>query len=651
MAKPKQLAAVAASETYGAPVDPSWSQQRVEWWCFSNNWKLGPGRAEHFKRAFKLTWPRVMWEARHPETGETIPNHWMQRIVEVALGDEYVVRNGNTTSRYLVLSGVGAAGKTFTSACLAMGWWAASPGNSLVVLTSTTKEMIGKRIWPTIANLHGSALLNGRPAPPTTMGDIIDSRRLICSVSNGIRDEKMSITALAVAHGETQKAAHNLRGLHADRILVIVDEANGTPEAIFETIPNWSRACNDLTVILIGNPISRLDPHGRAMEPSDPTTSPTATEWRTKRIPEWDFGPGVALRFDGRDSPNVRAGLTLFPYIYTCEDRSKAVALNENTLASWSQHSGLHPPEGILSSVLNETALENAKVDETLAFMSDVQRVSFLDPAFGGDAAVQWIGVVGTLPDGRRAIQLKERLEIEIEFSTPEKKADEPDLQLAKAFKRNCEERRVAPEHAGIDATGTGRGVYAFVATFWSPEVFRFEASESPSDQPVMEGDPRPASETLFNQMTESWVLAASFVRSGQLKGLNRAAKVEFTTRVFHDKTVRGRKRLEDKQDFVSRYGHSPDDADSIAGLAVLARKRMGVTIALPAGTTSSAANPWTKFSADWSRVYQERESAAPIPEPEDPLDPSPYRDKLLRMEAKSLTSIAVESPSDLAEG
>lgn len=629
------------TNTYGAPLDPSWSQQRVEWWCFLHSWKGGVGRAEHFKRGFQLTWPQVKWEATHPTTGEVVSNHWMHRIVEAAVGEEAAVRTGSSVARYVVLSGVGAAGKTFTCACLAMGWWAASPSNSLVVLTSTTKEMIGKRIWPTIAQLHGSVRVNGRPAPPGTLGDIIDSRRLICATPNGQRDEKMSITALAVAHGETQKAAHNLRGLHADRILVIVDEANGTPEAIYETIPNWSRACSDLTVVLIGNPISRLDPHGRAMEPSDPTTSPTAYAWATKRIPEWDFGPGIALRFDGRDSPNVLAGTTLFPYIYTCEDWEKHRSQDENTLASWSQHRGLHPPEGLLSAVLNETALQNSPCDTPMVFMSDVNRVAFLDPAFGGDAAVVKVGVVGNTTDGRRGLQLKERLEIPIRLSTPDQREEEPDVQVAKEFVRICQERGVKPEHAGLDATGTGRGVYALVSSMWSPEVMRFEAAESPSTSPVMDGDSRPADELLFNRVTESWVLAGSLVRTGQLRGLGPADKVEFTTRVFHDKAVRGRRRLEDKRDFKSRYGHSPDDADAVAGLCDLARARVGLVLQ-GTTTTTTTDNPWNRFVRQWSAPYRDPADTPGLPPPPDepdPLDPDPYRERLQAVEVKVLQS------------
>jgi hypothetical protein len=613
VAAKKKQATQPATETYGYPATlPTWTQQQVEWECFLNDWEGGPGKAAHFQRGFQLTWPNVKWEATHPDTGAVVVNHWMKSIVDAAFSTVHVQRVGLARARYVVLSGVGAAGKTFTCACLAMGWWAAAPSRSIVVLTSTTKEMIGKRIWPVISQLHGSMRIAGRPA---TIGDIVDSRRVIMYTKGERRDEKLSITALAVAHGETQKAAHNLRGLHAERILVIVDEANGTPEAIFETIPNWSRACTDLTVILIGNPISRLDPHGLALQPEDDSTSPVATTWITKRVPNWDFGPGVALRFDGRDSPNVLAGRTLFPYIYTFEDYQKAQALGENTLAAWSQHRGLHPPEGLLSSVLNETALTNARVDDHLTFRTNSTICAFLDPAFGGDAAIVWFGVVGTLEDNRRAIQLKERHEILIRMADPGGYVEEPDIQVARGFISLCQERSVLPANAGIDATGTGRGVYAFVSALWSPEILRFEASASPGEQAVMDGDNRPASELFTNRITESWVFAASLVRSGQLKGLNQAAKVEFTTRVFHDKMVKGKRRLEDKADFRSRYGHSPDDADSISGLCDLARHRLELSLSTTTSTSPSQPAAWSDLVASWSRIYQEPEDQAP----EDP--------------------------------
>jgi hypothetical protein len=48
-------------------------------------------------------------------------------------------------------------------------------------------------------------------------------------------------------------------------------------------------------------------------------------EWRTAGVPEWQLDPGIALRFDGRDSPNV-FGFNKHKYIYTLDDWNNAHA-------------------------------------------------------------------------------------------------------------------------------------------------------------------------------------------------------------------------------------------------------------------------------------------------------------------------------------
>lgn len=540
----------------------------------------------------------------------TIRNHWMDRIVDGAFDERYDDEHqGRTRFRTLVLTGVGAAGKTFMAACIAMGWWLVDPLNSIAVLTSTTKDMIGKRIWPTISMLHGS-MIDVPNRRRLKVGHMIESRRIIKATPD-MRDdfeyseEKHAIFAMAVAHGETQKAAHNLRGLHAKRMLLVIDEANGTPDAIYQTITNWRKACDEMLVILIGNPVSRLDPHGRALEPVDGWDSigQNTFEWRTKRIAEWDMDGGVALRFDGQDSPNVVAGQTVFPYIYGWENWLAAKRKNENTLAYWSQDRGLHPPEGLLESVLNEPALTAANVDEQLMFIGDATLCGFLDPAFGGDAAVAKFGRCGQLPDGRVGLQIIGRREYEIKMAEPGEQADEPDKQVADQFSADCKHQGIKPENAGVDATGTGRGAYAFIATDWSHEVMRFEAANSPGDQPVMEGDQRPAKDVYGDRITESWVFVGATVRTGQLKGLNQADKVQFTTRLLVSRrTSRGKQRLEEKRDFKSRYGHSPDDADATSGLADLARQRLGLTIGGVTGKSGRA--EWRELEKKWNAVY-----------------------------------------------
>jgi len=207
-----------------------------------------------------------------------------------------------------------------------------------------------------------------------------------------------------------------------------------------------------------------LDNHGKAMVPIDGWSNhdPFSMEWKTKRVADWDVDEGVALRFDGADSPNVKAAKTTFPYIFTKEDWDAAKENGENSLAYWTQTRGIHPPEGLLAAVLNETALANADIDERLMFTGNRTLVAFLDPAWIKDKPIVSFAECGEIEGGMVGLQFIDQEEIVILSGDD---SPEPDLQVAKGFVDKCKVRGIVPMHAGVDATGSGRGTYAFVCT------------------------------------------------------------------------------------------------------------------------------------------------------------------------------------------
>lgn len=249
-------------------------------------------------------------------------NPWLERCLRAFTNTTHTLHKGDSTFRAITLSGAGGAGKTFACGLFSVLWWIVSPQNSIAILTSTTKNMVRNRVWSVISSIW-KELTDVETGQRIEVGHMIDSQmQLLASKGNA----KNSIGAYAVAHGETLKAIDNLKGMHDKRMLVIIDEANGTPEAIFQIIANYHKGCQDLTVIVIGNPTTRLDPHGRLCEPEDGwgIFNDTMIEWRTKGVPEWQIYSGLCCRFDGRDSPNVKLRHNYYPYIYTYDDWLKA---------------------------------------------------------------------------------------------------------------------------------------------------------------------------------------------------------------------------------------------------------------------------------------------------------------------------------------
>lgn len=536
---------------YGLRVKGDVKQRDIELFCFANEPPTGFSKFEHFKRAASLIWPSVEW------------NPWLERQIESLCRTGQ--RDDAMQTRVVSWTGCGAAGKTFAAGFYASLWWRSDPKNSIVVLTSTTKEMIGRRVWPVVQWFNSNAQdpLTGEDL---AYGHMVDSRKMLQAVKG---DEKHAIFAMAVAQGETQKAVENLKGMHAKRILLIIDEATGTPPAVVETIANMRKGCQDFTVLIIANAVSHLDVHGRSCQPVAGWDSITVDdfEWPTKGVPDWELLPGICLHFDGSKSPNVLNKKTRYPYLYSWEDyRSAQLHGQTNSVKFWSQTRGFWCPEGTTDTVLNENLIRHHNGDGSTVYLSERIPIAFMDSAFGGDDCVAVFGSMGDTAKGQ-VLVIEENMII-----MPSVEAKEPiDYQISRRFKQECEKRGILPVNSGVDATGTGRGVYAILCEEWSPKVQRVEFGGAPSDLPSSSDDYRPSKEIYDRRVTELWFSVKEFLVANQLKGLYDEAIVDFCTRTYEHI---GRKiKLQPKDDFKDVYKRSPDHGDAVAGLVDVAKR------------------------------------------------------------------------------
>lgn len=511
----------------------------------------GLGRFDHFKRWTDWHFEGIEW------------NPWFELANRSLCDDSYVSTHGKFSVRCVAWTGCGAAGKTHSAGFFAFNWWLVSPGESSVTLTSTSKTAIGQRVWPVFQRLFNECIdpdtgLTGQ------IGHLIDSKKMIQAEKG---DEKHAIHALAVERGELQKSINALKGRHTPRMMLVVDEANTTPQAVFETIPNMAKGCRELVILVIGNAISRFDNHGRCCAPRNGWQSISVADqsWPTLGVPEWEIEPGLCVHFDGEQSPNVIGRQTKWPYLYTYENYLKR-RVHSKSIQYWSQDRGFWPVDGLINTVLSEVMIEKYGGRGALKFVSRSRPVAALDPAFGGDGCIAQFGRVGDVDGGKDALCLTEFIEIESSAES----SDEIDYQVARRFIELCKDRGVEPRDAGIDATGTGRGVYAIVSAEWSSEVHRVEFGGAPSEMPASDDDPRPAREVYDRKVTELWYSIRELLKAGQLAGLYDAACIQFCTREF---SMRGRYiRLDDKVECKQKLGRSPDHADAIAVLGHVVR-------------------------------------------------------------------------------
>lgn len=547
---------------YGVLADERLPQWRVELQAFLD--APYPGsltKYEHARNTIRLVYPEVA----QPNSW----NPWLERALQAFCNEKYAVRRRNSVTRTIVLTGCAAANKTFSSALYTVLWWLAAPFNSLAYFTSTSKPMIRRRSWPIIQRFCQGGICNAMTGEWVEFGaNVVDSKTVVQAVKG---DDKHSISALAVAQGETQKAVAKLSGQHAERILLVIDEAQGTPQAIFETIPNLRKGCRDLTIIIIENPISRLTCSGRASEPEGgwKTVGEQTEQWVSKGVADWQLEKAMVVRFDGAKSPNVLAGVDYWPFLYTCADWEAANdGRRKGTLSYYIQDRGLSAPDGVGNTVFTEQLVERCEGYGQFIFLSRKRVIAFLDPGFGGDACVLQFAEIGDIEGGREGIQLTETIEIPIDIES----AVEIERQVGKHVMNECKRRGVRPEDFGVYATGTGRGIHYAITEIWSPLIHRVEEGGLPSELPASADDPRPSKEVYDRKVTELWWTTREFLMAEQMKGFSVQAVTEFSKREY---TYVGRKySIETKQDMKVKMGYSPDHADTVAGICEVARRQ-----------------------------------------------------------------------------
>jgi len=510
----------------------------------------GLGTFNHFVNVTKMVWPKMSW------------NPWLEAQVESLCEHDYVG-----------WAGCGASGKTFGATLFATVWWLANPSKTTVVLTSTTAKMIRKRMWANLQDL----VRKSRGFP----GNMVDSKMSLQAIKG---DDRHSISAIAVAEGNTSKAVANIQGIHAERVMVIIDEATDTPEAAFEACTNLSKGCREFKMLVIGNPASKYDPHGRFCTP--------AKGWRSVTIEDqhWLTERGMCRRFDGMKSPNISEGRTKYPYLITHDQVLSAMRHEgEQSPTFWKYTRGFWSPDGMVKTILSESIIETYTPTRKLVFTTNVQVVAGLDPGFGGDRCVLRFAKVGTAND-KVSILFGDVIHI-----SPNAQLTEPvHYQIANRVKEECSKRGVPPDKFALDSSGEGGGLADILTREWGI-VHRVEFGGSASTIPVSDEDSRPCNEAYDRKVTELWFSMRKWVVEERVGGMDIETLQEFCARMFDDS--KRKISVETKTVMKQRTGKSPDLADAAVVLLDLVRK------------TAVLEPRATKVDKVWEKLVREADS------------------------------------------
>jgi len=140
------------------------------------------------------------------------------------------------TNRYTAVKSCHDSGKSFDAAVLTCWWLDTHPaGEAFVVTTAPTAPQVEAILWREIEKLHSKHHLKGR----ITQG--------------GFPQWKFGSEIVAYGRKPADYDQAAFQGIHARYVLVIIDEADGVPEGLFDAVD--SLATNrHARVLAIGNP-------------------------------------------------------------------------------------------------------------------------------------------------------------------------------------------------------------------------------------------------------------------------------------------------------------------------------------------------------------------------------------------------------------
>ncbi len=511
-------------------------------------YKTGYSAEQHFKNAFRVMWPKEVFEW----------NDWAELMCWAWC-----------TYPVISIMGHASAGKTYNTSHFVLLDYLCAPQETATSLVTTKFDALKTRLWGDLL----IAIQNSRTR------DAINSTFRTTSSSNEMKlflrgeaaDQKYLIQGVAIDRGDVN--AGKIRGHHVPRRRIIVDEAQDVSDGIYLAFDN-AMTGGQFKGVLLTNPAEKQSKYGEWSKPKEGWGSidDSTLFWETQR--------GIALHLDGRQSPNVKAKRTVNPNIMTWEYFQK---LDLSTVEGWMFGIGFFPPDGMVAKIWASNTIERAKRSEAFDFLATP--CAALDPAFDSDDCVLAFADIGSLRDGKPCCCARESQVIQAKVGPgfPEK-----DYQIARECIRLCKLRGIKPEDFIMDITGNARGVYAIMRNEWGPIQGIYYGGEA-TNRPLRMDDPLGANEQVKRFVSELWFRASYMARDGMLCGLDNIDPktiVDLDARRYKvvQESEGNRMVAETKAELKARIGRSPDHGDTFCQFAeLMVRKgllggKLGVT-------------------------------------------------------------------------
>jgi len=466
----------------------------------------------------------IMLEQLFPEPDPYItdPVAWVRdELGEELWSRQREILESVRDNRFTAVKACHGPGKSFSAARAATWWNSVHPlGSAFVVSTAPSWPQIEAILWRELRRAHRKGNLRGRVT--------LDCKWHMAEDGGKRADASEELIAMGRKPADYDEQA--FQGIHARYVLVIIDEADGVPEQLYNAV--LSLVTNEhCRVLAIGNP---MDPTSHFAEVCKPGSG-----WNVITIPVWDtpnFTEKVCQSFNRhRELPEER-------HMITEEMREVLVGplWVETAKKSWGEGSPLwlSKVEAEFPEVTDDTLFTPRMILDAQArnlpgfergrFAADIAR-------FGDDETVLYRNRGGQ-------IRLEER---GFKQDTMETAG-----MIAKPLNELLKNQVVVP--AIIDADGLGAGVYDRLRE-QGYEVGAFHGGKAAFDKTKFKNR-RAEQYWRFREMFEADLIDLD-PEDEQL-----AAQL-LSIRWFLDST--GRIQLESKDDMRKRGLPSPDRADA----------------------------------------------------------------------------------------
>lgn len=578
-AKPTSAAKTGKVKLYGMDIDATTPRIAVEFMCYRENAFLKERGAnvgtaeEHFRKAFAMFWPKY-------EMSE-----WVDLLIHAWCNYKWIFVIGHQR-----------ASKSFTMAHICWLDYCCDPPNTLTSMGTITLQGLRIRMWSDMQRAAETAAIR----MPIDIRTSTNELRAFPPEFSRESAEKFQIMGMAL--NNSKDAEGKIRGGHAPRRRLFLDEAENISPPIYEAMVNPMSA-PDAKAAILSNPMLKISKFGQLCAPIGGWSKVSEADlfWKPEKFPN----DGIVIHFDGLQSPNVKAGHRKFTGLLVREDVDEVVRIHGmNSLQYWSLIRGFPPPDGIVANIFPSAVIERGR--RAIIFDYRPRYCLSLDPAFEHDASVVTVGEMGKMKDGRTAINAVESITIQYEIGN----GTEPkDYQCAHRFMEIAKRLGAAPIDCIIDKSGGGRGVFAILQKEWSRDVQGIEYGGAATERSLRIGGDEKANEAVEKFVTELWARARYAIEDGLIGGLDALdprTVEDLGGRIYTTKEITTGSVMvaEKKVDFKVRLGRSCDWGDSFCGFGELLARQ---------GAIPGAGSKPADSQNDWKRAREAALKAAEI--------------------------------------